>query len=194
MPKYLLALDQGTTSSRAILFDLKGKIVSSAQYEFRQIYPGAGYVEHDPFDILETQKQAAADVLKRAEIQPGDIAAIGVTNQRETTIVWDKAAGHPVHNAIVWQCRRTAPLCETLIEEGWSDYVQKTTGLLIDAYFSGTDSYILDHIENGQQRAEAGELLFGTVDTWLIWNLTGEHVTDYSNASRTMLFDIHARL
>ena len=192
MSKYLLALDQGTTSSRAILFDLKGKIVSSAQYEFRQIYPGAGYVEHDPFDILETQKQAAADVLKRAEIQPGDIAAIGVTNQRETTIVWDKATGHPVYNAIVWQCRRTAPLCETLIAEGWSDYVQKTTGLLIDAYFSGTKiRYILDHIENGQQRAEAGELLFGTVDTWLIWNLTGEHVTDYSNASRTMLFDIH---
>jgi len=193
MPNYLLALDQGTTSSRAILFDLSGAIVSSAQYEFRQIYPGAGYVEHDPFDILETQKQAAADVLKRGNIQPGEIAAIGVTNQRETTIVWDKATGHPVYNAIVWQCRRTAPLCETLIAEGWSDYVQKTTGLLIDAYFSGTKiRYILDHIENGQQRAERGELLFGTVDTWLIWNLTGEHVTDYSNASRTMLFDIHA--
>ena len=193
MPKYLLALDQGTTSSRAILFDFKGKIISSAQYEFRQIYPGAGYVEHDPFDILETQKQAAADVLKRMDIQAGDIAAVGVTNQRETTIVWDKATGHPVYNAIVWQCRRTAPLCETLIAEGWSEYVQKTTGLLIDAYFSGTKiRYILDHIENGQQRAENGELLFGTVDTWLIWNLTGKHVTDYSNASRTMLFDIHS--
>ena len=192
MSKYLLALDQGTTSSRAILFDLAGKIVSSAQYEFRQIYPGAGYVEHDPFDILETQKQAAADVLRRANIQPGDIAAVGVTNQRETTIVWDKTTGKPVYNAIVWQCRRTAPLCETLIAEGWSDYVQKTTGLLIDAYFSGTKiRYILDHIENGQARAENGELLFGTVDTWLIWNLTGEHVTDYSNASRTMLFNIH---
>ena len=192
MSKYLLALDQGTTSSRAILFDLTGKIISSAQYEFRQIYPGAGYVEHDPFDILETQKQAAADVLKRGNIQPGEIAAIGVTNQRETTIVWDKATGQPVYNAIVWQCRRTAPLCETLIAEGWGDYVQQTTGLLIDAYFSGTKiRYILDHIENGQQRAENGELLFGTVDTWLIWNLTGEHVTDYSNASRTMLFDIH---
>ena len=192
MPKYLLALDQGTTSSRAILFDFEGKIISSAQYEFRQIYPGAGYVEHDPFDILETQKQAAADVLRRENVQPGDVAAIGVTNQRETTIVWDKATGLPVYNAIVWQCRRTAPLCETLIAEGWSDYVQKTTGLLIDAYFSGTKiRYILDHIENGQQRAENGELLFGTVDTWLIWNLTGVHVTDYSNASRTMLFDIH---
>lgn len=192
MSKYLLALDQGTTSSRAILFDLAGKIVSSAQYEFRQIYPGAGYVEHDPFDILETQKQAAADVLRRTNIQPGEIAAVGVTNQRETTIVWDKTTGKPVYNAIVWQCRRTAPLCETLIAEGWSDYVQKTTGLLIDAYFSGTKiRYILDHIENGQARAENGELLFGTVDTWLIWNLTGEHVTDYSNASRTMLFNIH---
>jgi len=192
MPKYLLALDQGTTSSRAILFDLTGKIVSSAQYEFRQIYPGAGYVEHDPFDILETQKQAAADVLKRANIQRGDIVAVGVTNQRETTIVWDKTTGKPVYNAIVWQCRRTAPLCETLIAEGWNDYVQKTTGLLIDAYFSGTKiRYILDQIENGQARAENGELLFGTVDTWLIWNLTGKHVTDYSNASRTMLFNIH---
>lgn len=192
MPKYLLALDQGTTSSRAILFDLDGKIVSSAQYEFRQIYPVAGYVEHDPFDILDTQKQAAADVLRREHVQLGDIAAVGVTNQRETTIVWDKATGHPVYNAIVWQCRRTAPLCETLIQEGWGEHVQKTTGLLIDAYFSGTKiRYILDHIENGQQRAENGELLFGTVDTWLIWNLTGEHVTDYSNASRTMLFDIH---
>lgn len=192
MSKYLLALDQGTTSSRAILFDLAGKIVSSAQYEFRQIYSGAGYVEHDPFDILETQKQAAADVLRRTNIQPGEIAAVGVTNQRETTIVWDKTTGKPVYNAIVWQCRRTAPLCETLIAEGWSDYVQKTTGLLIDAYFSGTKiRYILDHIENGQVRAENGELLFGTVDTWLIWNLTGEHVTDYSNASRTMLFNIH---
>ena len=192
MPKYLLALDQGTTSSRAILFDPSGRIVSSAQYEFRQIYPGAGYVEHDPFDILETQKQAAADVIKRNNVQPGDIVAVGVTNQRETTIVWEKATGHPVYNAIVWQCRRTAPLCETLIAEGWSEYVQKTTGLLIDAYFSGTKiRYILDQVENGQERAENGELLFGTVDSWLIWNLTGQHVTDYSNASRTMLFNIH---
>ena len=192
MSKYLLALDQGTTSSRAILFDFNGKIISSAQYEFRQIYPGDGYVEHDPFDILETQKQAAADVLRRTNVHAGDIAAVGITNQRETTIVWDKATGQPVYNAIVWQCRRTAPLCEKLIDEGWSEHVQKTTGLLIDAYFSGTKiRYILDHIENGQQRAENGELLFGTVDTWLIWNLTGEHVTDYSNAARTMVFNIH---
>ena len=151
MQKYLLALDQGTTSSRAILFDLNGRIVNSAQYEFRQIYPEAGYVEHDPFDILETQKQAAADVLQRANVQAGEVAAVGVTNQRETTIVWDKATGAPVYNAIVWQCRRTAPLCETLISEGLNDHVQRTTGLLIDAYFSATKiRYILDHIENGQ--------------------------------------------
>ncbi|MEG1524519.1 MAG: glycerol kinase GlpK [Clostridia bacterium] len=192
MQRYLLALDQGTTSSRAILFDVDGHIVSSAQYEFRQIYPQAGYVEHDPFDILETQKQAVADVLKLANVQPGEVAAIGVTNQRETTIVWDKTTGKPVYNAIVWQCRRTAPLCEELIQEGLNDHVQRTTGLLIDAYFSATKiRYILDHIKNGQKRAENGELLFGTVDTWLIWNMTGEHATDYSNASRTMLFDIH---
>ena len=192
MQKYLLALDQGTTSSRAILFDLAGRIVNSAQYEFRQIYPAAGYVEHDPFDILETQKQAAADVLRLAAVQPGEVAAVGVTNQRETTIVWDKATGAPVYNAIVWQCRRTAPLCEELIAEGLNDHVQQTTGLVIDAYFSATKiRYILDHVADGQKRAENGELLFGTVETWLIWNLTGEHVTDYSNASRTMLFDIH---
>ncbi len=193
MSRYLLALDQGTTSSRAILFDLAGRIVNSAQYEFRQRYPQAGYVEHDPFDILETQKQAVSDVLKLARVRPGEVAGIGVTNQRETTIVWDKATGAPVYNAIVWQCRRTAPLCERLIADGLNGHVHKTTGLLIDAYFSATKiRHILDHIESGQQRAERGELLFGTVDTWLIWNLTGEHVTDYSNASRTMLFDINA--
>ena len=193
MSNYLLALDQGTTSSRAILFDPAGRIVNSAQYEFRQIYPQAGYVEHDPFDILETQKQAVSDVLKLASVQPGEVAAVGVTNQRETPIVWDKATGTPVYNAIVWQCRRTAPLCERLIADGLTGHVQKTTGLLIDAYFSATKiRYILDHIDSGQQRAERGALLFGTVDTWLIWNLTGEHVTDYSNASRTMLFDINA--
>ena len=192
MAKYLLSLDQGTTSSRAILFDLSGRIVNSAQYEFRQLYPEAGYVEHDPFDILETQKQAAADVVKQAKVQPGEVAAIGVTNQRETTILWDKTTGKPVYNAIVWQCRRTAPLCEQLIAEGLNEHVQHTTGLLIDAYFSATKiRYILDHIDDGQRRAEKGELLFGTVDTWLIWNLTGRHATDYSNASRTMLYDIH---
>ena len=192
MQSYLLALDQGTTSSRAILFDRQCRIVSSAQYEFRQIYPQPGFVEHDPYDILETQKQAVADVLKLSSVQSGEVAAIGVTNQRETTIVWERATGRPVYNAIVWQCRRTAPLCEQLLAEGLNEHVQATTGLLIDAYFSATKiRWILDHVENGQQRAENGELLFGTVDTWLIWNLTGEHVTDYSNASRTMLFDIH---
>lgn len=192
MAKYLLALDQGTTSSRAILFDYDCNIVNSAQLEFRQIYPQAGYVEHDPLDILETQKQAAENVLRLANVQPGEIAAVGVTNQRETTVVWDRATGMPVYNAIVWQCRRTAPLCEQLVAEGLSEHVQRTTGLLIDAYFSGTKiRYILDHIDDGQARAERGELMFGTVETWLIWNLTGEHVTDYTNAARTMLFDIH---
>ncbi|MDO4573164.1 MAG: FGGY family carbohydrate kinase, partial [Clostridia bacterium] len=190
--KYLLALDQGTTSSRAILFDFAGNIVNSAQLEFRQIYPQPGYVEHDPLDILETQQQAAENVLKLADVQRGEVAAVGVTNQRETTIVWDKATGAPVYNAIVWQCRRTAPLCEELIAEGLSEHVKSATGLLIDAYFSATKlRYILDHVENGQLRAERGELLFGTVDSWLIWKLCGEHVTDYTNAARTMLFNIH---
>ena len=191
--KYLLALDQGTTSSRAILFDFSGRIVNAAQLEFRQIYPQPGYVEHDPYDILETQQQAAENVLKAVRVQPGEVAAIGITNQRETTIVWDKATGTPVYNAIVWQCRRTAPLCEELIAEGLDEYVRQKTGLIIDAYFSATKiRYILDHIERGQERAERGELLFGTVDTWLIWKLCGEHVTDYTNAARTMLFDIHS--
>lgn len=192
MPNYLLALDQGTTSSRAILFDLAGSIVRSAQYEFMQHYPAAGYVEHDPRDILSSTLGAAADVLRQAEVKPGEVLAVGVTNQRETTIVWEKATGRPVYNAIVWQCRRTAPLCEELVAEGLGAHVQDTTGLVIDAYFSATKlRYILDHVEDGQKRAENGELLFGTVDAWLIWNLTGEHVTDYSNAARTMLFDIH---
>lgn len=192
MSQYLLALDQGTTSSRAILFGLDGNIVGSAQYEFRQIYPAAGCVEHDPRDILDSQKQAAADVLKSTGVKKGEVLGVGITNQRETTIVWDRATGQPVYNAIVWQCRRTAPLCEKLMAEGLDAHVQKTTGLIIDAYFSATKiRYILDHVDNGQARAERGELMFGTVDTWLIWNLTGEHVTDYSNAARTMLFDIH---
>ena len=190
--KYLLALDQGTTSSRAILFDFFGNILSSSQLEFRQIYPSAGYVEHDPYDILETQQQAVRNVLDASKVQKNEVAAVGLANQRETTIVWDKATGAPVYNAIVWQCRRTAPLCEQLIAEGLDEHVRQKTGLIIDAYFSATKiRYILDHIDRGQERAENGELLFGTVDAWLIWNLTGEHVTDYSNAARTMLFDIH---
>ena len=192
MQKYLLSLDQGTTSSRAILFDLQGKIVTSAQFEFTQHYPMPGYVEHDANEILKTELDAVREVLKKANVQRGEVAAIGVTNQRETTIVWEKATGKPVHPAIVWQCRRTAPLCEQLIREGMRDYIAQSTGLLIDAYFSATKlRYILDAVPNGQMLAEAGNLLFGTVDTWLIWNLTGVHVTDYSNASRTMLYNIH---
>ncbi len=192
MQKYLLSLDQGTTSSRAILFDLSGKIITSAQFEFTQHYPMPGYVEHDANEILKTELDAVREVLKKADVQKGEVAAIGVTNQRETTIVWEKATGKPVHPAIVWQCRRTAPLCEQLIREGLKDYIAQSTGLLIDAYFSATKlRYILDAVPNGQMLAESGNLLFGTVDTWLIWNLTGAHVTDYSNASRTMLYNIH---
>ncbi len=191
--QYLLSLDQGTTSSRAILFDLNGRIVDSAQYEFPQYYPHEGWVEHDALEILNSQLKAVADVLSTAHVRSGEIVCIGITNQRETTVVWEKDTGKPVHPAIVWQCRRTAPLCEELTTEGYTEYVQEKTGLLIDAYFSATKlRYILDQIPDGQRRAENGELLFGTVDSWLIWNLTGAHVTDYSNASRTMLFDIHA--
>ena len=192
MQKYLLSLDQGTTSSRAILFDLEGEIVTSAQFEFAQHYPMPGYVEHDANEILSTELDAVRAVLKKARVKKGEVACIGVTNQRETTIVWEKATGKPVHPAIVWQCRRTAPLCEQLIREGMRDYIADSTGLLIDAYFSATKlRYILDAVPNGQMLAESGNLLFGTVDTWLIWNLCGAHVTDYSNASRTMLYNIH---
>lgn len=192
MRRLILSLDQGTTSSRAILFDSYCNIVDSVQYEFPQIYPDKGYVEHNPMDILDSQLNAAKDVLKSADVLPGEIVAIGITNQRETTIVWEKETGKHVYNAIVWQCRRTAPLCEELIKSGLENYVQEATGLVIDPYFSATKiRYILDHIPNGQVRAERGELLFGTVDSWLIWNLTGRHATDYSNAARTMLFNIH---
>ncbi len=193
MKPYVLSLDQGTTSSRAILFNCQGKIKSSAQYEFKQHYPQAGWVEHDPIDILTSQKRAVADVLERAAIQPQDIAAIGITNQRETTVVWEKLTGKPVYNAIVWQCRRTAELCEKLKAEGMDEYITEKTGLLIDAYFSATKiAWILNHVPGARARAERGELLFGTIDTYLIWHLTGgrAHVIDYTNASRTMLFDI----
>lgn len=191
--KYVMALDQGTTSSRVIIFNKKGEIVSKAQTEFEQYYPENGWVEHDPNEILFSEMQAILNVLRQGKVDPADIAGIGITNQRETTIVWDKETGKPIYNAIVWQCRRTAEYCEQLKAEGLGDYVKKTTGLLIDAYFSATKiKWILDHVEGARERAEKGELLFGTVDTWLIWNLTcGEvHVTDYSNACRTMLFDI----
>lgn len=191
--KYVMALDQGTTSSRAIIFNKKGEIVAKAQNEFTQYYPENGWVEHDPMEILFSQISAILSCLRLQKVNPKDIAGIGITNQRETTIVWDKETGKPVYNAIVWQCRRTAPLCEELKAQGLSDYVKETTGLLIDAYFSATKiKWILDNVEGARERAERGELLFGTVDTWLIWNLTHgkAHVTDYSNACRTMLFDI----
>ena len=194
MNGYVVALDQGTTSSRAIIFDAKGKLVTIAQYPFPQIYPKPGWVEHDPMVILETQFRALAEAFEKSELSPTDIAGIGITNQRETTIVWDKNTGKPVYNAIVWECRRTAPICDKLAADGIGDYVRDKTGLLIDAYFSGTKiKWILDNVEGARERAERGELLFGNVDSWLIWNLTGgkAHVSDYSNCSRTMLFDIN---
>lgn len=194
MNGYVVALDQGTTSSRAIVFDAKGTPVTIAQYPFAQIYPKPGWVEHDPLVILETQFRALAEAFEKSELSPTDIAGIGITNQRETTIVWDKNTGKPVYNAIVWQCRRTASICDELKSEGIGEYVRDKTGLLIDAYFSGTKiKWILDNVEGARQRAERGELLFGNVDSWLIWNLTGgkAHVSDYSNCSRTMLFDIN---
>lgn len=193
--KYVLSLDQGTTSSRAILFDKDGHIAGIAQKEFKQIYPKAGWVEHDPMEIWGTQSGVAREVLEKTGIRPQEVAAIGIANQRETTIVWDRHTGKPVYNAIVWQDRRTAGTCDALKAKGLEPYIRETTGLVVDAYFSGTKiQWILDHVEGARDRAEKGELLFGTVDTWLIWNLTrGEiHVTDYSNASRTMLYNIHS--
>lgn len=193
MKKYVLALDQGTTSSRTIVFDKRGKIVSKAQFEFTQIYPKAGWVEHDPYEILESQIHSLTVALDKGNIDPKEIAAIGITNQRETTILWDKETGKPVYNAIVWQCRRTAAICEKLKDEGLSDYIRERTGLIIDAYFSGTKiKWILDNVPEARTLANEGKLLFGTVETWLIWNLTNKkvHITDYSNAARTMLFDI----
>lgn len=194
MNGYVIALDQGTTSSRAIIFDSNGIPVSIGQYPFPQIFPKPGWVEHDPMVILDTQLRAMAEAFEKSELSPTDIAGIGITNQRETTIVWDKNTGKPVYNAIVWQCRRTAQMCEELEKAGIGDYVQEKTGLLIDAYFSGTKiKWILDNVPGARERAERGELLFGNVDSWLIWNLTGgkAHVSDYSNCSRTMIFDIN---
>ena len=194
MKQHVIALDQGTTSSRAIVFDERGRIVSVSQQPFNQIYPKPGWVEHDPMAILYTQMGALTEAFRSSGLSVKDIAALGITNQRETTIVWEKDTGRPVYNAIVWQCRRTASLCEQLAAEGREEMIREKTGLLIDAYFSGTKiRWILDNVPGTRERAERGELLFGTVDTWLIWNLTGGkvHVTDYSNASRTMLFNIH---
>src|SRR6201996_8856806 len=193
MAQYVLSLDQGTTSSRAMLFDHEGKIAASAQHEFEQHFPKTGWVEHDPMDILTSQLTSAIEVLAKARLLPRDVAALGITNQRETTIVWDRETGTPVYNAIVWQDRRTADLCARLQKDGNEDLIRKKTGLLIDPYFSGTKvAWILDNVSGARARAEQGKLAFGTVDSWLIWNLTSgkKHVTDYTNASRTMVFNI----
>ena len=188
-----MALDQGTTSSRCILFDRSGTIRAVAQKEFTQYYPKPGWVEHDAQEIWDTTLEVARGAMLKNKISARDIAGIGITNQRETTIVWDKNTGEPVYNAIVWQCRRTSGMVDELVKAGLSDKIRAKTGLVPDAYFSGTKlRWILDNVPGVRERAEAGELLFGTVDTWLIWKLTGglAHVTDYTNASRTMLFDI----
>ncbi len=194
MKKYILALDEGTTSARAILFDRESRIVSMAQHEIAQIYPAPGWVEQDPMDIYANQYAAMTECIAKSGIEPEEIAAVGITNQRETVILWDRKTGRPVYNAIVWQCRRTADTCEALEAAGYGEYVQKATGLRFDPYFSGTKiKWILDHVEGARARAEAGELMMGTVDTWLTWKLTEGRVfvTDRTNASRTMLCNIH---
>jgi len=194
MDKYIMALDQGTTSSRCILFNKEGSICGIAQKEFEQIYPQPGWVEQNPREIWSSQYSVMMEALASNGITPAQIEAIGIANQRETTIVWNRYTGEPVYNAIVWQCRRTAEMIDALKEEGFDEVIREKTGLIADAYFSASKiAWILDHVEGARKQAEAGELLFGTVDTWLIWNLTGgkEYVTDYTNASRTMLYDIH---
>lgn len=194
MKKYIMALDQGTTSSRCILFDKQGHICSMAQKEFPQIYPHPGWVEHNPMEIWSSQLAVVSEAMAKVGAGVEDIDSVGITNQRETTIVWDKETGQPVYNAIVWQCRRTAAKIDELNEKGYASLIREKTGLVPDAYFSGTKvAWILDEVPGARERAERGELLFGTVDTWLVYHLTGgkEHVTDYTNASRTMLFDIH---
>ncbi|KFN01199.1 glycerol kinase [Bacillus clarus] len=194
MKKYILSLDQGTTSSRAILFNKEGKIVHSAQKEFTQHFPKPGWVEHNAQEIWGSILAVIATCLSEADVKPEQIAGIGITNQRETAVVWDKTTGKPVYNAIVWQSRQTAEICDELKEKGYSDMVREKTGLLIDAYFSGTKvKWILDNVEGAREKAERGDLLFGTIDTWLVWKLSGgqAHVTDYSNASRTLMFNIH---
>ena len=194
MKRYVIALDQGTTSSRCIIFDREQNIIGTAQREFTQHYPQPGWVEQDPMEIWSSQYSVLTEALAQSGVAPEEVAAIGITNQRETTVVWDRSTGRPIYNALVWQCRRTAALCEELKRDTeLSEYIQEHTGLLADAYFSATKlKWILDHVEGARERARAGELLFGTVDSWLVWKLTGgkAHVTDYTNASRTMLFDI----
>ena len=194
MSQYVLSLDQGTTSSRALLFDEKQDIVAVAQREFTQIYPAEGWVEHSPDEIYTSQHDIMLEVIEKSGIHPRDIAAIGIANQRETTILWNRHTGKPIYNAIVWQCRRTAPICEELKARNLEGYIKDTTGLVLDAYFSATKiKWILDRVEGARELAKKGDILFGTVDTWLIWKLTGGkvHVTDYTNASRTMLYNIH---
>jgi glycerol kinase len=191
--KYIIALDQGTTSSRSVLFNEQGQVVDMAQQEFEQIFPQSGWVEHNPKEILRTQLETLDSVIKNNNISATEIAAIGITNQRETTVIWDKNTGEPIYNAIVWQDRRTAPICEDLKSKGLENHVRKATGLVIDSYFSGTKvKWLLDNVQGAREKANNGELLFGTIDTWLVWNLTKgkSHVTDYSNASRTMLYNI----
>ena len=193
MAKYILALDQGTTSSRAILFDQHQRIVAMAQKELTQYYPQQGWVEHDPMEIYSSQYAVMMEAITKSGIDVRDIAAIGIANQRETTILWDKNTGRPIHNAIVWQCRRTAGITESLKKQGLSDYIREATGLVTDAYFSGTKiKWILNHVEGAREKAARGEVLFGTVDSWLVWKLTDgeQHVTDYTNASRTMIYNI----
>ncbi|MEO0332152.1 MAG: FGGY family carbohydrate kinase, partial [Bacteroidota bacterium] len=194
MTQYILALDQGTTSSRAILFDHQGTIKHVAQQEFKQYFPKPGWVEHDAEEIWASQLEVAQEVLKKAGISAREVAAIGITNQRETTVVWDKKTGKPIHHAIVWQDRRTSQFCDQLKEEGFEETIRAKTGLLADAYFSGTKvKWILDNVEGARRRADRGELAFGTIDSWLIYKLSGGklHISDVTNASRTLLYDIH---
>jgi glycerol kinase len=195
MAKLILAIDQGTTSSKAFLINREGKIVGQSGHEFQQIYPQPGWVEHNPLEIWESQKRACHEVLRKNSVKPSEIAAIGITNQRETAVVWEKTTGKPISNAIVWQCRRTSPLCERLREQGKEDLIREKTGLMVDAYFSGTKvQWILENVPGAMKKAERGDLCFGTIDSWLIYNLTAGrlHITDPSNASRTMLLNIHS--
>ncbi|HIA36466.1 MAG TPA: glycerol kinase GlpK, partial [Flavobacteriales bacterium] len=193
--RYIIAIDQGTTSSRAVLINSEGKISGISQKEFTQHFPKPGWVEHDPMEIWESQWEVFESVIRENSIDPKEIAAIGITNQRETTVVWDKNTGEPIYNAIVWQDRRTASICERLKKEGREEYIKENTGLVVDAYFSGTKiNWILDNVEGAREKAQNAELLFGTIDTWLIWKLTNGsvHATDYSNASRTLVYNIRS--
>ncbi|MFN2363890.1 MAG: FGGY family carbohydrate kinase, partial [Halarsenatibacteraceae bacterium] len=194
MDKYIMAIDQGTTSTRAMIYNKKGIIIGKSQQEFEQIYPKSGWVEHDPSDIWISTLGVMAGAIKDARIKPAQIAGIGITNQRETTVLWDKETSEPIHNAIVWQCRRTNDICQQLKDDGYEDLFNKKTGLVLDPYFSGTKvKWLLDNVDGARERAEKGEILFGTIDSWLIWKLSGgrRHITDATNASRTLMYNIH---